>query len=180
MPLPTGPGTFADGHSTFRWWQRGVVYQIYPRSFMDANGDGVGDLDGIRNRLDYLAALGIDAIWISPIYPSPMMDFGYDVADFCAIDARFGTLDTFDALLAEAHRRGLKVILDYVPNHTSDQHPWFLESRRSRQDAKRDFYLWHEPGPDGGPPTNWLSEFGGSAWELDAVTGQFYYHVTPT
>jgi alpha-glucosidase len=162
---------------TAHWWQRGVIYQIYPRSFMDADGDGVGDLEGIRSRLDYLTWLGIDAIWISPIYPSPMTDFGYDISDYCAVDARFGTLATFDALVAEAHRLGIKVVLDYVPNHTSDQHPWFEEARRSRQSPRRDYYLWRDPGPGGQPPNNWLSEFGGPAWQWEPETGQFYYHA---
>ncbi|WP_437681226.1 alpha-amylase family glycosyl hydrolase [Sorangium sp. So ce131] len=160
-----------------RWWQRGVIYQIYPRSFMDSNGDGVGDLRGIRSRLEYLSWLGVDAIWISPIYPSPMADFGYDVSDYCGIDPRFGTLDEFDALVRDAHGMGLRVILDYVPNHTSDRHPWFLESRASRESDKRGWYIWRDPAPGGGPPTNWLSEFGGSAWEWDAATGQYYYHA---
>jgi alpha-glucosidase len=159
------------------WWQRSIVYQIYPRSFQDANGDGVGDLPGITSRLDYLKDLGVDAIWISPIFPSPMADFGYDVSDYCDVHPLFGTLADFDELLVQAHARGLKVMLDWVPNHTSDQHPWFLASRSSRDNAKRDWYLWHDPAPDGGPPTNWLSVFGGSAWEYDAATGQYYYHA---
>ncbi len=158
------------------WWQRGIVYQIYPRSFMDANGDGVGDLPGILARLDYLVELGVDAIWISPIYPSPMADFGYDVSDYCGVHPMFGTLDDFDRLVAEAHRRNLRVILDFVPNHTSDLHPWFQESRSSRDNPKRDWYLWRDPAPDGGPPNNWLSHFGGGGWEWDEETGQYYYH----
>lgn len=158
------------------WWQSAVIYQIYPRSFQDSNGDGIGDLAGIMRRLDYLAWLGVDALWLSPIYPSPMADFGYDVADFTAIDPIFGSLADFDALLAAAHGRGIKVILDYVPNHSSDRHPWFQESRRSRQSPKRDWYIWRDPGPDGGPPNNWLSEFGGPAWTLDPATGQYYLH----
>jgi alpha-glucosidase len=152
------------------WWQQGIVYEVYPRSFQDSNGDGVGDLKGILERLDYLVELGISAIWISPIYPSPMADFGYDVADYCGIDPVFGTLEDFDRLLAEVHSRGLKLILDFVPNHTSDQHPWFLESCSSRTNPKRDWYLWRDQ------PNNWLSNFGGSAWELDETTGQYYYH----
>jgi alpha-glucosidase len=162
---------------TALWWQAGVVYQIYPRSFQDSNGDGIGDLKGIEQRLDYLTELGVDAIWISPIFPSPMADFGYDVADYCGIDSRFGTLADFDDLLAQAHERGLKVLLDFVPNHTSDWHPWFIESRRSRDNPKRDWYIWRDPAPDGGPPNNWISDFGGSAWEWDAATGQYYYHA---
>jgi alpha-glucosidase len=159
------------------WWKRGVVYQVYPRSFQDANGDGVGDLAGITRRLGYLQDLGVDALWISPIFVSPMADFGYDVADYCAIDPLFGTLADFDRLAAEAHARGLKLILDFVPNHTSDQHAWFKESRSSRENPKRDWYIWRDPAPGGAPPNNWLSNFGGSAWEWDAATGQFYYHA---
>ena len=152
------------------WWQHAVIYEIYPRSFQDSNGDGIGDLNGILKRIDYLVVLGVDAIWISPIYPSPMADFGYDVADYCAIDPMFGTMEDFDRLLAEAHRRGLKVILDFVPNHTSDRHPWFLESRSSRDNPKRDWYIWRDQ------PNNWMSHFGGSAWEFDEKTGQYYLH----
>ncbi len=159
------------------WWARGIVYQIYPRSFQDSNGDGIGDLPGIIDRLDYLRWLGVDAIWLSPIYPSPMADFGYDVADFTDIHPMFGTLADFDRLLAEAHARGLKVILDFVPNHSSDRHPWFQESRASRTNPKRDWYVWRDPAPDGAPPTNWLSHFGGSGWEWDQATGQYYYHA---
>src|SRR5512138_3505335 len=159
------------------WWQCGVVYQVYPRSFMDGDGDGVGDLAGLLARLDYLSWLGVDALWLSPVYPSPMKDFGYDVADYTGIDRLFGTLADFDRLVAAAHARGLKVILDFVPNHTSDQHPWFRESRSSRASLKRGWYLWRDPGPGGGPPNNWLSCFGGSAWQFDAKTGQYYYHA---
>ncbi|MBR1147320.1 alpha-amylase family glycosyl hydrolase [Bradyrhizobium sp. AUGA SZCCT0431] len=162
---------------TTPWWQNGVIYQIYPRSFQDTNGDGIGDLRGIEQRLDYLVSLGVDAIWISPIYPSPMVDFGYDVADYCDVDPRFGTLADFDDVLMQAHRRGLKVLLDFVPNHTSDQHPWFVESRASRQNQKRDWYIWRDAAADGGPPNNWISDFGGSAWERDETTGQYYYHA---
>src|SRR5687768_15949615 len=133
----------------FVWWQRGVIYQIYPRSFMDSNGDGVGDLTGIRERLDYLVWLGVDAIWISPIFASPMADFGYDISDYRAIDPVFGTMRDFDELLAAAHDRGLKVILDFVPNHSSDQHDWFQESRSSRDSPQREWYLWRDPAPDG-------------------------------
>lgn len=158
------------------WWKNGIVYQIYPRSFQDSDGDGIGDLDGVRARLDYLVSLGIDAVWISPIYPSPMADFGYDISDFCDIDPRFGTLNGFDALVSDAHSRGLRVILDFVPNHTSDQHPWFVQSRSARSDPRRDWYLWRDPAPDGGPPNNWLSNFGGPAWTFDPATGQYYGH----
>ena len=136
------------------WWKRGVIYQIYPRSFQDTNGDGVGDLKGIAERLDYLKWLGIDAIWISPIYPSPMADFGYDVSDYCNIDPMFGSLDDFDRLVAAAHAREIKVILDFVPNHTSSQHPWFLQSRSSRSSPQRDWYIWREGKPNGLPPNN--------------------------
>jgi alpha-glucosidase len=162
---------------TQAWWQRGVVYQIYPRSFRDADGDGVGDLAGILERLDYCTSLGIDAVWLSPIYPSPMADFGYDVSNYTAVDPLFGTLADFDALVAAMKRRGLRLILDYVPNHTSDRHPWFEESRASRSSPKRDWYLWRDPAPDGGPPNNWLGNFGGSAWQLEPRTGQYYYHA---
>ena len=159
------------------WWKRGVIYQVYPRSFQDSDGDGVGDLQGIRSRLGHFQALGVDGVWISPIFVSPMADFGYDIADYRAIDPLFGTLEDFDALVADAHARGLKLILDLVPNHTSDQHPWFLESRSSRDNPKRDWYIWHDARPDGSAPNNWLSNFGGSGWEWDEATGQFYYHA---
>ena len=160
-----------------RWWQTGIIYQIYPRSFADSNGDGVGDLPGILNRLDYLEWLGVDAIWISPIYPSPMADFGYDITDYTDVHPLFGTLADLDHLLTAAHRRGIRIILDLVPNHTSDRHPWFLESRACRTNPKRDWYLWKDPAADGGPPNNWLSNFGGSAWAWDGLTGQYYYHA---
>jgi alpha-glucosidase len=162
---------------TAPWWQSGVIYQIYPRSFQDTNGDGVGDLRGIELRLDYLAGLGVDAIWISPFYPSPMVDFGYDVADYCNVDRRFGSLDDFEALRARAQSLGLKVVIDFVPNHSSDQHPWFVESRSSRKNLKRDWYIWRDPAADGGPPNNWISDFGGSAWQWDPTTNQYYYHA---
>ena len=158
------------------WWQSGIVYQVYPRSFQDTNGDGIGDLRGIAQRLGHLVALGVDALWLSPIYPSPMADFGYDIADYTGIDPLFGTLEDFDALIAQAHGLGLKLILDFVPNHTSDQHPWFIESASSRTSPKRDWYLWRDPAPDGGPPNNWLSNFGGMGWTLSEGTGQYYYH----
>ncbi|KQO71022.1 alpha-amylase family glycosyl hydrolase [Methylobacterium sp. Leaf89] len=159
------------------WWKSGTVYQVYPRSFQDSDGDGIGDLRGITRRLDYLAWLGVDAVWISPFYPSPMADFGYDVADYCGVDPLFGTLEDFDALVAEAHFRRLRVILDFVPNHTSIAHPWFADSRSARTSAKRDWYIWRDPAPDGGPPNNWISNFGGPAWTLDEATGQYYYHA---
>ncbi len=159
------------------WWQKATIYQIYPRSFQDSNGDGIGDLPGIIQRLDYLHWLGIDAIWLSPVYPSPMADFGYDVSDYTGIDPMFGTLADMDRLITAAHQRQIKVILDFVPNHTSHQHPWFLESRSSRHNPKREWYIWREPAPGGGPPNNWLSRFDGkSAWEWDEITGQYYLH----
>lgn len=159
------------------WWQEGVLYQIYPRSYQDSNGDGIGDLVGIEQRLDYLTWLGIDAIWLSPIYPSPMADFGYDVADYTDVHPMFGSLDEFDHLLEACHRRGMKLLLDFVPNHSSSEHPWFVESRSSRDNPKRDWYIWRDPKEDGSPPNNWLSVFGGSAWEYDETTGQYYYHA---
>ena len=159
-----------------KWWQSGVIYQIYPRSFQDTNGDGIGDLPGIIRRLDHVVSLGIDAIWISPIYPSPMADFGYDVADYCDIAPIFGNLADFDRLIVEAHSRGVRVILDFVPNHTSNQHRWFLESQSSRDNPKRDWYIWKDAGHEGGLPNNWLSHFGGPAWEWDEITKQYYYH----
>jgi alpha-glucosidase len=152
------------------WWKHAVIYEVYPRSFQDSNGDGVGDLRGILGHLDYLVDLGVDAIWISPIFPSPMADFGYDVANYCGIDSIFGTMADFDHLLEQSHARGLRLVLDFVPNHTSDQHPWFVESRFSRENAKRDWYIWRDE------PNNWTSQFGGSAWEFDAATGQYYCH----
>lgn len=156
----------------FLWWRDGVIYQIYPRSFADANGDGLGDLDGIIGKLDYLSELGVDAVWLSPIYPSPDADFGYDVADHTAVDPRFGTLDDFDRLVAEAHARGIRIVLDLVLNHTSEAHPWFIESRSSTGNPKRDWYLWSRSVPN-----NWGSIFGGSGWERDSVTGEYYYHM---
>jgi alpha-glucosidase len=158
------------------WWQTGVIYQVYPRSFMDSNADGIGDLPGITARLDYLVELGIDAVWLSPFYPSPMADFGYDVSNYTDVEPDFGTLADFDALVAAAHARGLKVIVDFVPNHSSDQHAWFIESRSSRDNPKRDWYYWRDAKPDGSPPNNWLGVFGGSAWEWDELTGQYYLH----
>ncbi len=159
------------------WWQQGVIYQVYPRSFQDSNDDGIGDLKGIIKRLDYLQWLGVQAVWLSPVYPSPMADFGYDISDYIGIDPLFGTMEDFDELLREIHLRGMKLLLDLVPNHTSDQHPWFLESRSSRDNPKRDWYIWRDAKEDGSPPNNWLSVFGGSGWEWDEQTKQYYYHA---
>jgi len=158
------------------WWLGASIYQIYPRSFQDSNGDGLGDLPGITQRLPYIAALGADAIWISPFYPSPMRDFGYDISDHCGVDPRFGTLADFDQLVAEAHRLGLRVLIDLVLSHTASEHPWFVESRASRSNPKADWYVWADAKPDGGPPNNWLSLFGGSAWQWDTRRGQYYLH----
>jgi alpha-glucosidase len=157
--------------SDFLWWRDGVIYQIYPRSFADGNGDGLGDLPGIISHLDYLADLGVDAIWLSPIYPSPDKDFGYDISDYCNVDPRFGSLADFDQLVAGAHQRGLHVIMDMVMNHTSNQHPWFAESRSSRDNPKRDWYIWRDH------PNNWQASVGGKAWEYEAATGQYYLHL---
>ncbi|HMO08091.1 MAG TPA: alpha glucosidase [Paracoccaceae bacterium] len=158
------------------WWRGAVIYQIYPRSFQDANGDGIGDLAGIVQRLDHIAGLGADAIWISPFFTSPMKDFGYDVSDYCDVDPMFGTLADFDAVVARAHGLGLRVMIDLVLSHTSDQHPWFVESRRDRTNPKADWYVWADPRPDGTPPNNWLSIFGGSAWQWDGRRQQYYLH----
>ena len=157
------------------WWKHAVIYEIYPRSFQDSNGDGVGDINGITSRLDYLRDLGIDAIWISPMYPSPLVDFGYDVSDYTAIDPLYGTLADFDSLVSEG-KRNIRVVMDFVPNHTSDQHPWFKESRSSRTNPKRDWYIWRDGKGPGQPPNNWQSWFGHSAWKLDPTTNQYYYH----
>jgi alpha-glucosidase len=158
------------------WWRGAVIYQIYPRSFQDSNGDGIGDLRGILQRLPHVAALGVDAIWISPFFKSPMRDFGYDVTDYCDVDPMFGTLADFDELVAEAHRLGLRVMIDQVISHTSDEHPWFRESRSSRDNPRADWYVWADAKPDGTPPTNWLSIFGGSAWQWDTRRRQYYLH----
>ncbi|MEM7330944.1 MAG: alpha-amylase family glycosyl hydrolase [Chloroflexota bacterium] len=159
------------------WWKSGIVYQIYPRSFQDTTGNGVGDIQGIIQRLDYLAWLGVDAIWISPFYPSPMADFGYDISDHCDIHPLFGNLTDLDELITEAHRKNLKIILDYVPNHTSEEHPWFVESKSSCHNPKRDWYIWRDAQPDGSPPNNWVSYFGGqSSWEWHEETQQYYLH----
>ncbi len=173
------PGAWAqkaiddEGH---QWWQHAVFYEIYPRSYADSNNDGIGDLNGITSKLDYLKALGVDAIWISPCFPSPQVDFGYDVSDYENIDLTYGTLADFDRLVAEGKKRGIRIILDFVVNHTSDKHPWFIDSRSSRTSAHRDWYIWRDGKAPGVPPNNWLSTFGGSAWTFDSATGQYYYH----
>lgn len=158
------------------WWQRAVIYEIAVVSFQDSDGDGKGDLAGLIDRLDYIQWLGVDALWLTPVYPSPMLDFGYDIADYCDVDPVYGSLRDFDRLVAEAHGRGIRLILDFVPNHTSDRHPWFVESRASRSNRRRDWYIWADPEPDGGPPNNWVSRFGGSAWQWDDGSAQYYYH----
>ncbi len=171
-PISSAP----DLAATIPWWRGAAIYQIYPRSFLDSNGDGIGDLPGITSRLDYVASLGVDAVWISPFFTSPMADFGYDVADYCDVDSIFGTLADFDALAAHAHDLGLKVIVDQVYSHTSDQHAWFSASRASRENAQADWYVWAEPKADGSPPNNWQSVFGGPAWTWDARRRQYYLH----
>jgi alpha-glucosidase len=163
----------AEGHE---WWQHAVFYEIYPRSFADSNNDGIGDLNGITSKLDYLRHLGVDAIWITPCFPSPQVDFGYDVSDYENIDPTYGTLADFDRLVKNGHERDIRVILDFVVNHTSDQHPWFLDSKSSKNAFHRDWYIWRDGRGPGQPPNNWLSVFGGSAWTFDATTGQYYYH----
>jgi alpha-glucosidase len=162
--------------SSSEWWRHGVIYQIYPRSFQDSNGDGIGDLRGIIDRLDYLQWLGVDAIWLNPITVSPDADVGYDVADYCAVQPIFGDLRTVDDLIAQAAKRDIKIVLDIVPNHSSDRHPWFIDARSSRSSPHRDWYVWADPKPDGSLPNNWLSVFGGPAWTLDEKTGQYYLH----
>jgi alpha-glucosidase len=180
VPADAGASGYHRGvagpEETHRWWQRGVVYQIYPRSFQDSDGDGVGDLAGILARVDYLAWLGVDAVWLSPIFPSPMADFGYDVADYVDVDPLFGSLADLDALLAALHARGIRLLLDFVPNHTSERHPWFVESRSSRSAPKRAWYIWRDARPDGSPPNGFVAAFGGPAWEWDPGTGQYYFH----
>jgi alpha-glucosidase len=171
----TPPSSGRRTQARAQWWRHAVFYEIYPRSFQDSNGDGIGDLNGITQRLDYLADLGVDAVWITPFYPSPQVDFGYDVSDYENVDPQFGTLADFDRLIREAHRRRIRVVIDFVLNHTSDQHPFFVASRSSRTDPKRDWYIWRDPAPGGGPPNNWSSSFGPVAWTLDERTGQYYY-----
>jgi alpha-glucosidase len=166
----------SEGSLTTSWWRDGVLYQIYPRSFGDSDGDGIGDLRGITARLDHLEWLGIDGIWLNPTMPSPNDDWGYDVADYCAVHPDLGTLEDLDELIAEADRRGIRVLLDLVPNHTSDRHAWFQDALGGRDAPHRDFYVWADPKPDGSPPNNWLSSFGGPAWTLDEASGQFYLH----
>ncbi len=177
LALPFGeaqkPPVDAEGR---QWWQHAVFYEIYPRSFADSNNDGVGDLKGIASKLDYLKQLGVDAIWITPCYPSPQVDFGYDVSDYENIDAMYGTLQDFDHLAAGAKQHGVRIIMDFVMNHTSDRHPWFVDSRSSRASAHHDWYVWHDPRSNGQPPNNWISTFGGSAWKLDPKINQYYYH----
>src|ERR1051325_4399555 len=169
-------GRTGDSHET-EWHRRSVVYQIYPLSFQDTNGDGKGDLQGIISRLDHLSWLGVDAVWLGPGQPSPMDDFGYDIADYEGVDPIFGKLEDLDRLTDELHRRDIRLVLDFVPNHTSSEHRWFIESRASRTNPKSDWYIWADPGPDGGPPTNWLSRFGGPAWTWEPRRGQYYCHV---
>ena len=162
--------------SNSTWWQNAIVYQIYPRSFLDTNGDGIGDLNGITEKLDYIRELGADVIWLCPVYQSPGDDNGYDISDYRAIQREFGTMADFDHLLAEAHRRGLKIVMDLVVNHTSDEHRWFTESRSSKDSPYRDYYIWRD-GKTGGAPNNWSSWFSGPAWEYDAETDQYYLHI---
>ncbi|MDR3651170.1 MAG: alpha-amylase family glycosyl hydrolase, partial [Acidimicrobiales bacterium] len=158
------------------WWKKAVLYQVYPRSFADSNADGIGDLQGIIDRLEHLEWLGVDGIWLSPITVSPNADWGYDVADYRAVQPDLGTMETFDDLVARAHERRIRVLLDIVPNHTSERHPWFVRSRSSTTDPMRDWYVWADPKPDGSSPNNWVSSFGGPAWTLDPNTGQYYLH----
>ena len=174
--MKVAPAPNADTHADTPWWKGAVIYQVYPRSYQDTTGDGVGDLPGITRRLDHIASLGVEGVWISPFFTSPMKDYGYDVADFCDVDPVFGTLADFDALIAKAHALGLKVIIDQVYSHTSDQHPWFAESRSSRDNARADWYVWADANPDGTPPNNWQSVFGMGAWQWDARRGQYYLH----
>jgi alpha-glucosidase len=159
------------------WWREAVVYENHLPSLRDGNGDGVGDLHGLIDALDYLAGtLGVDAVWVGPFFRSPLLDQGFDVSDYTDVEPVFGDLATFDRLVEEAHARGVRIVVDYIPNHTSDQHPWFVESRSSRESPRRDWYIWADPAPGGGPPNNWTAEVGGSVWEWDEPTGQYYLH----
>ncbi|MFM6852831.1 MAG: alpha-amylase family glycosyl hydrolase, partial [Sphingopyxis sp.] len=176
-PQPAAPLASTPVNATAPWWAHATIYEIYPRSFQDSDGDGVGDLNGVTSRLDYLQSLGVDAIWITPFFPSPNADFGYDIADYTNVAPEYGTLADWDRLVAQARQRGIRVLVDFVVNHTSAQHPWFQQSRASRNNPKRDWYIWHDPAPDGGPPTNWPSIFTGPTWTLDPATGQYYYHI---
>lgn len=174
--MPEQPSPITTPDAPLPWWRTGVLYQIYVRSFADSSADGVGDLRGVIDHLDHLAWLGVDGIWLSPVTPSPNADFGYDVADYCSVEPAFGSLADLDELVASANARGIQVLIDLVPNHTSDQHPWFVESRSGRNAARRDFYVWVDPKPDGSPPNNWVGCFGGPAWTFDETTGQYYLH----
>ncbi|WP_295807285.1 alpha-amylase family glycosyl hydrolase [uncultured Nitratireductor sp.] len=176
VPFEHAPGAVSRHAKDPDWWRGAVIYQIYPRSFQDSNGDGIGDLKGITQRLPYIASLGVDAIWISPFFRSPMLDFGYDVSGYTQVDPMFGSLADFDAMITEAHRLDLKVIIDQVISHSSDRHPWFVESRQNRTNPRADWYVWADPKPDGSPPNNWLSIFGGSAWQWDTSRCQYYLH----
>ena len=162
---------------SLQWWADGVGYQVYVPSFQDSNGDGWGDLPGVTSRLGYLSDLGVTIVWLSPIHPSPFADHGYDVSDYRAVNPRFGTLHDLQTLLSEAGDRGLRVLMDLVPNHTSEEHEWFRQAREDRHSRYRDFYIWRDPGPGGGPPNNWVSRFGGSAWAWDEEAGQYYLHL---
>lgn len=176
VPFEHTPGALSRHADDPDWWRGAVIYQIYPRSFQDSNGDGIGDLKGITQRLPYIASLGVDAIWLSPFFKSPMLDFGYDVSDYRDVDPMFGSLADFDAMITEAHRLGLKVMIDQVISHSSDKHPWFIESRQDRSNPRADWYVWADAKPDGSPPNNWLSIFGGSAWQWDTARCQYYLH----
>lgn len=176
MNAPQAMTALPASDTTTEWWRGAVIYQVYPRSFADSDGDGVGDLNGITEKLDHIASLGVDAVWVSPFFTSPMRDFGYDIADFCDVDPIFGTIADFDALVAKAHGLGLKVLIDQVWSHTSDQHSWFQQSRASRSNARADWYVWADAKPEGSPPSNWQSVFGGPAWTWDARRGQYYLH----
>src|SRR6476659_3841001 len=159
------------------WYKDAIIYQVHVRTFSDSNGDGIGDFQGLAQKLDYVQELGVTTLWLMPFYPSPLRDDGYDISDYRSVHPSYGTLEDFKTFLSAAHDRGIRVIIEMVANHTSDQHSWFLESRSSQDNPKRDWYIWHDPAPGGGPPNNWLSEFGGGAWQYDAATSQYYYHA---